>query len=348
MVRLPAEWEPQTAVMLTWPHDDTAWAEQLGVVAALYARISALVAARQQVLICCRDRTLCAQVAACLSAAGVAAARIRYAIAPSNDTWTRDHGPITVIDDRGRARLVDFRFNGWGGKYPADLDDRITASLHAAGRFGAAPLAHSRLVLEGGAVDSDGRGALLAVRRTVLDPARNPGWSQAQIEAELRGQLGVTRVLWLGHGLLPGDDTDGHIDTLVRFCDSETICFADATARSQHPDYPELAAMRQELRTLRTADGRPYRLIPLPLPNPTVDENGRPLPASYANFLIINGAVLAPIYADPADAIALRQLRTAFPDRAVLPVDCRPLIRQGGSLHCITMQIPAALTLPAD
>jgi agmatine/peptidylarginine deiminase len=178
----------------------------------------------------------------------------------------------------------------------------------------------------------------------LIDPARNPDWSQEDIEAELRVQLGADRPLWLRHGQLSGDDTDGHIDTLARFCDTETICFVESTDQS-HPDHAELVAMQQELQALRQPDGRPYRLLPLPLPGPITDSDGEYLPATYANFLIINGAVLAPIYNDPADSIALDQLRRAFPGRDVLPIDCRPLIRQGGSLHCTTMQLPAALAL---
>ena len=344
MPRLPAEWEPQTAVMLTWPHGATDWADDLAAVEALYERIAAAIAPRQQVLIVCHNESQREQVRKRLAAAGVATSAVLLCTAPSNDTWARDHGPITVIDDDGSACVVDFRFNGWGGKYAADLDDRITATLHGTGCLKGARLRASHLVLEGGAIDSDGNGSLLVVRRTLIDPARNPDWSQQDIEAEVRTQLGATRLLWLEHGQLSGDDTDGHIDTLARFCDTETICFVESTDQN-HPDHAELLAMHQELQALRQPDGRPYRLLPLPLPGPITDSDGEYLPATYANFLIINGAVLAPIYNDPADSIALDQLRRAFPGRDVLPVDCRPLIRQGGSLHCITMQLPAALAL---
>jgi agmatine/peptidylarginine deiminase len=330
--------------MLTWPHVDTDWADDLATVETLYVQIAATIAPREPVLIVCHDEALRATVRERLTAAGVAADAPRLCTAPSNDTWARDHGPITVIDDDGHACLMDFRFNGWGGKYPADLDDRITAALHQSGCFRGTHRHTSALVLEGGAIDSDGNGSLLLVRRTLIDPARNPGWSQAQIEAELRVQLGATRLHWLDHGQLSGDDTDGHIDTLARFCDAETICYVESTD-PRHPDHVELTALRQELQALRRADGRPYRLIPLPLPTPIMDSNGKPLPATYANFLMINGAVLAPIYDDPADTPALDRLRGAFPGREILPIDCRALIRQGGSLHCITMQLPAALAL---
>jgi agmatine/peptidylarginine deiminase len=342
--RLPAEWEPQTAVMLTWPHADTDWAEQLEIVEPLYTRLAAMIAARQQVLIVCRDDALRARIGACLALAGVATDAVIYGMAPSNDTWARDHGPLTVVDAHGEARLVDFRFNGWGGKYPAELDDQITSTLHATGRFGNTVLDRSPLVLEGGALDTDGCGTLLVVRRTLIDPARNPGWRRAEIEAELRARLGATRLLWLEQGQLSGDDTDGHIDTLARFCDTETICYV-ASSNPSHPDHAELDAMQRELQALRRIDGQPYRLIPLPLPRRMTDSQGNPLPATYANFLIINGAVLAPVYDDPADHIALERLSAAFPGREIVAIDCRPLIHQGGSLHCITMQLPVALTL---
>jgi agmatine/peptidylarginine deiminase len=198
----------------------------------------------------------------------------------------------------------------------------------------------SRLVLEGGAIESDGAGSLLAVRRTIVDPARNPGWSQAAIEAELRDRLGIDCFLWLEHGQLSGDDTDGHIDTLARFCDPQTICYA-ASDDPRDPDHPTLERLAAELRALRQRNGEPYRLVALPQPAPIHEREGQRLPAGYANFLITNQAVLAPVYNDPADAIACARLADCFPGRRIEPVDCRPLIRQGGSLHCITMQLPA-------
>jgi agmatine/peptidylarginine deiminase len=246
-----------------------------------------------------------------------------------------------VLDDAGRAQPVDFRFNGWGGKHPAGLDDRITARLHAAGWLGDTELVSSPLVLEGGAVDTDGQGTLLAVRRTLLDPARNPGWDQARIEGELATRLGMARMLWLDAGQLDGDDTDGHIDTLARFCSPDTICHATAHPAASARERDALAALARELAALRRTDGRPYALVPLPAPAPIQDAAGAPLPATYANFLIINGAVLMPGYGDPADARAAERLAACFAPREMAVVDCRPLIRQGGSLHCITMQLPA-------
>jgi agmatine/peptidylarginine deiminase len=339
--RLAAEWERQSGVVLTWPHAGTDWADQLGDVEAVYTDVASRIADHEPVLIICNDDLERSRVGARLAAAGLPAGRLRLVEAPSDDTWTRDHGPLTVIDADRRPRLIDFRFNGWGGKFPSARDDRITARVHAAGGFGAVPLESSRLVLEGGAIETDGQGTALIVRRTVIDPARNRGWDETAISIELKRLLGLTRIHWLRHGWLTGDDTDGHIDTLARFCDADTIAYttpADPTG----PDHESLEHMAAELRALRRPDGGAYRLVPLRQPAPIHDAEGRRLPASYANFLIINGAVLLPVYGDPADTEAVATLDELFPGRRIEPVDCRALIRQGGGLHCISMQLPAA------
>lgn len=344
MRRLPAEWAPQDGVQLTWPNDRGDWAPYLTRVEPVFVALAREIAQRERVLIACYDDAHCRAVAASLRAADVAMDRVRLVAAPSNDTWARDHGPICVEVD-GRPRLLDFTFNGWGGKYDAALDDRITARLAAAGAFGACPVEPVELVLEGGGIESDGAGTLLTTASCLLAPTRNPHLDQAQLEARLGELLGVDRFLWLHHGHLEGDDTDGHIDTLARFCDPETIAYQGC----DDPDdshYPALAAMAGELRALRTRDGRPYRLVELPWPRPKRNADGKRLPATYANFLIVNDAVLIPTYADPADAAALQRLQTCFPDRAVVPIDCSALILQYGSLHCVTMQLPRG-TLPA-
>jgi agmatine/peptidylarginine deiminase len=344
MPQLPAEWAPQRALLLTWPHPNTDWATQLDAVETLYLELVRAVVHHQPVVILCPDATWQAQVAQRLIDAGIPQSRVRYVLAPGNDTWTRDHGPIGVVDDQGGAVLVDFRFNGWGGKYPAELDDRINQHLSASGLFAATRWQRSELVLEGGAIDSDGAGSLLLMRRTLVDPARNPGWSQAMIERELSRQLGTRHFLWLEHGQLSGDDTDGHIDTLARFVDARTIVHVTCEDR-QDPDAESIAALITELQARRDAQGRPYRLRPLPRPAPIHDQDGQRLPAGYANFALINGAVLLPVYRDPADARAMAVLRDCFPERALYPIDCRALIRQGGSLHCACMQLPAAVEL---
>jgi agmatine/peptidylarginine deiminase len=338
--RLPAEWEPQSGVQLTWPHAQTDWAPRLDAVEPVFAAIGAAIARRESLLVVCQDADHRSHVLSHLTRAGADLDRVQLGIAPADDTWARDHGPITVIEE-GQPLLLDFLFNGWGGKFPADQDNRLTRNLAAQGRFGSVPVREVDLVLEGGSIESDGAGTLLTTRQCLLTPTRNPSLSQEAIEQRLREHLGAERVLWLEHGHLEGDDTDGHIDTLARFCDPATIAHVDSDDPGD-PQQAELTRMVEELALLRTREGEPYQLIPLPLPAPIFD-GGHRLPATYANFLIINDAVLVPVYEDPADAIALERLGAAFPGRIVVGIDCRELIRQGGSLHCLTMQFPAGV-----
>jgi agmatine/peptidylarginine deiminase len=339
--RLPAEWEPQSAVMLTWPHAGTDWADLLPEAEAVYDRLALEIAARERLIVACHDAALAARVAARLRGRSVAPSRLLIGIAPSNDTWARDHGPITVETSAG-AEILDFGFNGWGGKFDAALDDDIPSALARAGLYGTTPCRKVPLVVEGGALETDGCGTLLATRHSVVTDTRNPGRGEAEVEAVLRAELGLTRFLWLEHGALSGDDTDGHIDTLARFADPQTILYVTTTP--EDPDHAGLEAMRKELEALRTAAGNPYRLVPLPPPGLHV-EAGRRLPATYANFLIVNGAVLLPGYGVANDLAAVRAVAACFPDREVVPIDCRTLIRQNGSLHCVTMQLPAAVAL---
>ena len=335
---LPAEWAPQSGVMLTWPHDDSDWAPLLNEADTVFAAIGTAVTRFQRLLVVCRDKAHRGHVTRRLAENGADPARVTAAIAPSDDTWARDHGPVTVLEDR-RPLLLDFIFNGWGGKYPAARDTRITARLHAQAVFGETPLEPVDLVLEGGSIESDGLGTLLTTSGCLLTPTRNPHLDRTATERALKASLGVERVLWLEHGRLEGDDTDGHVDTLARLCSPDTIAYVTCTDRGDAHHGP-LKAMEAELRALRTADGRPYRLIPLPLPAPIHETDGRRLPATHANFLIINGAVLVPTYDDPADRVALERLAGVFPGREIIGVDCRTLIRQYGSLHCVTMQLP--------
>lgn len=324
--------------MLTWPHARGDWARLLDEADAVFAAIGRAITEFERLLVVCQDPDHRAHILGLLAGAGTDTDHVTTAIAPANDTWARDHGPITVLEG-GHLRLLDFTFNGWGGKYPADEDNRITGRLKAQGVFGDLPVESVPLVLEGGSIESDGCGTLLTTTGCLLTPTRNPGLDRNGIEAALKQSLGANRILWLEHGNLEGDDTDGHVDTLARLCSTDTIAYVTC----EDPDDPHhhpLKAMESELRALRTVAGEPYRLVPLPLPAPTRDEDGRRLPATHANFLIINGAVLVPVYEDPADAIALERLAVAFPERQIIPIDCRTLIRQYGSLHCVTMQLP--------
>lgn len=336
--RLPAEWEPQSGVMLTWPHDRSDWLPFLATVEPVYVEIARAVCAREKLLICCRDETHVDHVRVLLQGGHVNLVRVTLMIAPSNDSWARDHGPITVFENNA-PRLLDFTFNGWGKKYSADLDNLITRRLHDRGAFNSIALESFDFVLEGGGIESDGAGTLLTTAQCLLSPHRNPLLTRAQIERVLKDTLGVARVLWLEHGHLAGDDTDSHIDTLVRFCDAHTLAYMSCDDPSDE-HYTDLRVMEDELRTLRDWNGKPYRLIALPLPRAQYNAEGRRLPATYANFLIINDAVLAPTYGDPADKLALERLRTAFPKHEIVAINCTPLIQQFGSLHCITMQLP--------
>ncbi len=338
MQLLPAEWAPQSAVMLTWPHRHGPLGRILQRVDAVFVAIAAAIATTERLLVVCLDQEHREHIQTLLSQAGVDLGRVRLVIAPSNDVWARDHAPITVLRD-GHPVLLDFTFNGWGRKYPATLDNAISRTLHQQGVFGSTPMEPQSLVLEGGSIDSDGEGALLTSRKCLLSPQRNPEYDCVGLEGVFAGLFGTQRVLWLDHGYLEGDDTDGHVDTLARFCDAHTIAYV----RCDDPNdthYTELLAMEADLRSFRDAAGAPYRLVPLPLPAPQYDEQGKRLPATYANFLIINGAVLVPTYDDPRDTQAQTLLAGCFPDRRIVPIDCLPLIQQYGSLHCVTMQLP--------
>jgi agmatine deiminase len=332
--RLPAEWEPQDAVLLAWPHGNTDWASDLDAVDAVYQAVATAIGRFETVLVATPEP---ARVAALLRGK-IPPQRLRIHNVPTQDTWARDFGPLTVYAD-GQPRLLDFTFNGWGGKYPADLDNAVTSSLAAQGAFGTVTREPVGMVLEGGSIDSDGAGTLLTTAACLLNPNRNPGLDAAAITAALRRQLGAERLLWLTHGALEGDDTDGHVDTLARFAPHDTILYV-ACPDGADAHHACLAAMRDDLAALRTAAGRPYRLLPLPWPTPRRDADGMRLPCTYANFLAINGAVLAPLYGDPRDATALETVGAAFPGREPIGIDCSALVRQHGSLHCVTMQIP--------
>ncbi|WP_018140137.1 agmatine/peptidylarginine deiminase [Thioalkalivibrio sp. ALJ7] len=338
--RLPAEWEPQGAIQLTWPHDGTDWAPVLDTVHPVFARIAASISQYEPVIIVARDPEHIEEISGFLTETAIRPDRLWFALAPSNDTWARDHGAISVFED-DQPRLLDFTFNGWGGKHPADLDNAITRALASQGVFGLCTPEPTGVVLEGGSIESDGNGTLLTTSRCLLSTTRNPDLDRAGVEQRLGLWLGAQRVLWLEHGQLEGDDTDAHIDTLARFCSPDTIAYVQCDDPND-THYPELKAMEAELLALRQTSGEPYRLIALPWPKPVI-EDGQRLAATYANFLILNGAVLLPVYDDPADAVARDRLTAAFPGREIVEIDCRPIIRQGGSLHCLTMQYPAAI-----
>jgi agmatine deiminase len=338
--RLPAEWEQQDGVLLAWPHADSDWRDNLAAVEAVFVEIVRAISRFERVLIVAPET---APVREQLRLAGVDLQRVSLYPMATNDTWARDFGPITVREDEIPV-VLDFGFNAWGLKFAADLDNQITANLARAGAFGRTQTRVPGLILEGGSIESDGAGTLLTTSECLLSPNRNPHLNRQSIEQALSQHLGADRFLWLEHGYLAGDDTDSHIDTLARLCPDNTIAYARCEdANDEH--FAAMAAMEAELQAFRTAQGQPYRLIPLPWPAACWDQDGERLPATYANFLIINGAVLVPTYNDPQDAQALRIIGQIFPERAIIGIDCRPLIVQHGSLHCVTMQIPRG-TLP--
>ncbi|MGJ7901435.1 agmatine deiminase family protein [Lysobacter sp. 1R34A] len=338
VLRFPAEWEPQSAVLVAWPNADTDWAERLGEVEETYIALVAAIVRYQSVLICVADDDVQAYARARLSSARIDMARVHFIEAPYDDTWLRDSGPISLRDGDG-FRLLDFRFTGWGGKFDASQDDLLVERLTDMGTFSNSVRQSIDFALEGGAIETDGAGTLLSTWQCLHE--RHPQASREEITAKLAGWLQQDRVLWLDHGYLEGDDTDAHIDTLARFAAPDTIVYQGCDDPTDS-HYTELQAMAAELAALRTRDGQPYRLFALPWAQPVIDENRR-LAASYANFLIINGAVLMPAYGDAADAQAQAVLAQAFPDREIVPVPCRALIWQNGSLHCVTMQLPQGL-----
>lgn len=333
--RFPAEWEQQSFVQFTFPHADSDWAPVLELVTPTFVNAITAVSRFEPVLVVCDSVERVAPLLA-----HIPAEKLRLVALPSNDTWARDHGGITIYEDN-QPVVLDFVFNGWGLKFGADRDNQLTRRLIHSGAL-QAPRRQMDLILEGGALETDGQGTLLTTAECLLSPNRNPWYNKQEIETLLKERLGLTRVLWLHHGYLAGDDTDSHIDTLARFCDPETIAYVQCLDE-QDEHYSALRAMEKELQEFRQDNGAPYRLMPLPMCSPVLDEDGHRLPATYANFLIVNGAVLVPVYDTPEDEAALQILQTCFPNHEIVSVPCRPLVLQHGSLHCITMQYPAGI-----
>ena len=328
---LPAEWAKQSFVQLTWPHAATDWAYMLDEVNECFVNIAHAIIQHQHLLIVCNNET---EIRSLLG--DVDYSKITFAELPTNDTWARDHGGITVLED-GKPVIYDFTFNGWGMKFAANHDNQITKQLFEKNIFGKEYSYKNYLsfVLEGGSIESDGEGTLLTTAECLLSDNRN-NLSKDEVEEKLKEFFHLKQVLWLHHGYLAGDDTDSHVDTLARLCAVDTIAYVKCDDTSDE-HFAELKKMEEELQQFRTAKGEPYRLIPLPMAETVIFEGER-LPATYANFLIINGAILMPTYQSALDAIAAKQLQEAFPDREIIGIDCNALIKQHGSLHCVTMQ----------
>lgn len=341
MIRFPAEWEPQSAVIIAWPHH-TGDFIHLSAVELNYQTIVESITRFQPLVILCKDAEHQQHIQSQLPKKE----NVHFVQAQYNDIWVRDTVFLSLEWQHPKAKLqlVNFRFNGWGNKYPHDADNALNLALFAHPLFKGHPTATVNLVLEGGSIESDGRGTVMTTKNCLFNPNRNPLLSEDAIAGQLQNYLGAKRLLWLEQDNLAGDDTDAHIDTLARFCSANIIAYTSCDDE-QDPHYQGLKNMEAQLKQFRTEEGEPYQLVALPLPKAIVDEEGKPLPANYSNFLIINGAVLVPVYEDAMDAIALERIASCFPDREVVAVPCRALVHQYGSLHCASMQIPAFVHL---
>ena len=332
--RLPAEWEPQDAIQFTWPNEGMDWGEDAIAVQARIKACMALLTEDQSVIVAGQDRDLIHQ-----KLSDLPANRLHIVEVTSNDVWARDHGPITV-ECEGRPIMLDYQFNGWGAKYAAKLDNQVTRHLWETGLFGPIERREMSLVLEGGAIESDGEGTIIASTDCLLDGKRNPNEDWQGMLYLLKRQLGAKRILTLPSGQLVGDDTDGHIDTIARFCTPNTIAYVQCNnPKEEHFGF--LQSIEKELKHWETLDGEAYSLVPLPLPDPCFHpEDGHRLPATYANFIISNKYVIVPTYQQDKDQLAIDRLTQVFQTRKVVGIDALPVIKQHGSLHCLCMQYP--------
>ncbi|QOL24474.1 agmatine deiminase family protein [Thalassotalea sp. LPB0316] len=335
---LPAEWAEQDAVMLTWPHPDTDWQPILTKVEPVFVEICQAILRFERLVIVCHNQAIKAHVINLLEQVNADTNRVTFIIAPTNDTWARDHGPIT-LSSGNQIKALDFTFNGWGNKFDAALDNQINSALFSSPSFNHIERKTIDLVLEGGGIESDGQGHLLTTAQCIFNQNRNPQLAKEELTTRLLTLLGLNKALILNHGDLIGDDTDAHIDTLCRFAPNNQIVYTQCD-RQEDAHYQDLAKMEAELKTFRQINGQPFKLVPLPLPEAKFDASGDRLPATYANFLIINNAVLVPVYQDINDTLAVSQMAKAFPEHEIIAINCLPIIEQYGSLHCLTMQLP--------
>lgn len=330
---LPAEWHPQSYVQLTWPHSETDWNYMLDDVEACFLNLAREIASHQPLLLVAPEYPEKLNSLECKD-------NIHYISCPTNDTWARDHGFITLLQNDGTPLLLDFCFNGWGMKFAANKDNLINSRIYPSKLLNGEYINCRNFVLEGGSIESDGKGTLLTTSTCLLAPNRNDTMDRSELEKYLKERFNLQQILWLDHGFLAGDDTDSHVDTLARLCPDDTIVYVQCTDSSDE-HYTELQLMEEQLKTFRTLEGKPFRLRPLPMAEAVYDEEGNRLPATYANFLIMNQVVLYPTYNQPTnDQKAAEVLAQAFPDREIVGIDCRALIQQHGSLHCVTMQYP--------
>jgi agmatine deiminase len=334
---MPAEWEPQEAIWLSWPHNLQTWPGQFRGIPKVFAGIVAAISRFEEVRINAAAK-LHARATKLCAAAGADMARVTFYNHPTNDAWCRDHGPIFVKHRQtGEVALTDWRYNAWGDKYPPyDLDNQIPPSI---GRKLGLRRFENDMVLEGGSIDVNGRGLLLTSEQCLLNKNRNPHLTRAQIEQNLRDYLGVKKILWVGDGII-GDDTDGHIDDITRFYKPDGFITA-IEPNSRDANHSILEENLERLREFRTPEGKKFDIVTLPMPKPFAFR-GQRVPASYANFLIVNGAVLVPTFRQrKRDSAVCEIIGGCFPGREIVPIDCYELIWGLGTLHCISQQQPA-------
>jgi len=332
---MPAEWEKQQCVLMSFPHEETDWHNpnnKADLQAALspFIRIAQAIAYGQAVYIICKDKHKIASMFC-------SPRNLTFIEIPTNDTWIRDYGYISIREEEEK-KLLDFTFDGWGGKFEANIDNAVNSALHKKGYMGTTPLEKIDFILEGGSVESDGEGTILTTSACLCNPNRNGGLHKSEVEKKLKVTLGTQRVLWLDYGYLAGDDTDSHVDTLARFVNITTIAYVKCD-NTEDEHYVSLQKMEIQLQRFKTKEGTPYTLVPLPMTDAIYNDNNERLPATYANFLICNDALLYPTYSDNNDKIAHEIFVRLFPNKEIIPINCLKLIEQGGSLHCSTMQV---------
>ncbi|MCB2153353.1 agmatine deiminase family protein [bacterium] len=338
---MPAEWEPQEAMWLAWPHRESSWPGLLPVIPNIYAQIVKALMPHQKVRVLVRDEELRGQAEETLRHFSAYNENVELIVIPTDDSWMRDCGPIFVrrpaADGGFELAAIDWEFNTWGDKYPPyGLDNQVPTKIAEMYGF---PMWSPGIVMEGGSIDVNGRGTLMTSEACLLNPNRNPHLTREQIEEYLKAYLGVRHILWLGDGIV-GDDTDGHIDDLTRFVDPTTV----VTVIEENPadeNYDILQENLRRLRGMRDQDGRPLLVETLPMPSPVIYEDTR-LPASYANFLIANDVVLVPTYECANDVRALQTMKRLFPHREIVGIPCSELVWGLGALHCISQQQPRA------
>lgn len=335
--RLPAEWETQSGVLITWPHQHSDWQSRLSQIETFFVSLAKAITQREKLLVVAYDESHKQHIQNHLVKENINLDAFVIYIAPTNDTWTRDYGPI-ILANSHKTKCLDFVFNAWGNKFSSELDNLLVSKLVEDEVLSVSDYEKFPIVLEGGSIDSNGHGVLLTTKQCLLNKNRNPQLSEDEITQVLKKQLNVKHILWLSEGMIIGDDTDSHIDMLARFTAENTIVYSSCNDETD-PHFKPLNRLANEIKALKSLNGEPYSLHELPIPAAIFDDEGNRLPASYANFLIINNAVLLPIYQDPHDETAINVLQSCFPEREIIPLDARAAIIQGGSLHCLTMQL---------